>query len=128
MSELEYQTPSQGVQSRSNARAFWSRVHKLENLQKVWYLWVSQSKSIQTSCQWKNWNLTKMKNSGNLKSLFKSIWKHIVQPPLNTEYKILTVYFIIHASISPQIRIYNPKFVIKFLNLIFFIHQQSYYF
>ena len=38
-----------------------------------------------------------------------------MRTPLNTEYRTLTVYFIIHASISLQFKIYYPKFVIKFL-------------
>ena len=37
--------------------------------------------------------------------------------PLNTEYRTLTIYFIIYASLSPQIRVCSPKFVIKFLTL-----------
>ena len=38
-----------------------------------------------------------------------------MRTPLNTEYKILTIYFIIHTSISLQFKVYSPKFVIKFL-------------
>ena len=51
-----------------------------------------------------------------------------MRTPLNTEYKTLTVYFIIHASISPQIRVYSPMFVIKFHNPTFLTRQQSYHF
>ena len=47
---------------------------------------------------------------------------------LKIEYKTFAVYFIIHALISPQIRVYSPKFVIKFLDPIFLTHQQSYHF
>ena len=38
-----------------------------------------------------------------------------MRAPLNTEYRTLIVYFIIHVSISPQIKVYSSKFVIKFL-------------
>ena len=38
-----------------------------------------------------------------------------MRTPLNTEYRTLTVYFIIHVPISLQFKVYSPKFVIKFL-------------
>ena len=38
-----------------------------------------------------------------------------MRTPINTEYKTLTVYFIMHASISLQFKAYRPKLVIKFL-------------
>ena len=34
---------------------------------------------------------------------------------LNREYRTLIVYFIIHASISLQFKVYSQRFVIKFL-------------
>ena len=39
----------------------------------------------------------------------------IMQTQLNTKYGTLTVYLIIHASMSLQYKAHNPKFVIKFL-------------
>ena len=38
-----------------------------------------------------------------------------MRTPLNTEYRNLTVYFNIHASMPLQFKAYSPKFIIKFL-------------
>ena len=38
-----------------------------------------------------------------------------MRTPLNTEYRTLTIYFNIHASMSLQFKAYSPKFTNKLL-------------
>ena len=38
-----------------------------------------------------------------------------MRTPINTEYRNLTVYFNIHASLLSKFKAYSPKSVIKFL-------------
>ena len=64
--------------------------------------------------------------SHNLKQFIKMQLKQwdtlqIMRTPLNTEYRSLTVYFNIHASMFSQFKAYRPKFTNKLF------HQQSYH-